>query len=293
MNTKQVRFLQQLNELTPPNSSIVNEISDLLNISIDSAYRRLRGQTIMDLDEIITLCRHYHFSFDSFMSSDEGTVSFNYTNINGEKNNFEDLFNSLYRDISIIESAKNKQIIYACQDIPVFYHYKYPILAAFKIFYWMKSIMNVTHLQDSKFDSKKIPEDLKEKGEQLYQKYQNIPTIEIWSDSTIRSILKQIGFYWESGGFEKAEDALNVCEALTQEMQDIEKKAAKSSKIESISGSFSEEKPNYTLYYSEVELGNNCLLVDYGDLKSVYLGHFSFNIMSTHHQNYCQETENG
>jgi hypothetical protein len=48
---------------------------------------------------------------------------------------------------------------------------------------------------------------------------------------------------------------------------------------------------NYQLYYSEITVGNNCVLVANQDTKNVHLRHQTFNTMTTTNLNFCQETD--
>ena len=60
------------------------------------------------------------------------------------------------RDSLDIAKAKEQRIIYAAIDIPIFHYFKFPELAAFKMFYWMKEVMNVEFLNDKLFDSSMV-----------------------------------------------------------------------------------------------------------------------------------------
>ena len=286
----QLQFLRKIEDIIPANSSLVYELSDILEISMDSAYRRLRGETSLSIVDVIKLCDYFKISFDSFSHSESGNVTFNYTVMDKEENSFEEYLSSLISDLKIINSAKESRIIYAAEDIPVFHNYKYPVLSAYKMFYWMKSIMNIPSLEDKKFDSSKISDKFKDMGKQIIELYTSIPSIEIWTDTTVASTLKQIGFYWDSGMFSSVEDALMVCNDLKQEITDIQKQAELGRKY------ISEElknvnQENYSVYFSEIEITNNCVLVSIGNTKQVYLGHQTFNTMSTSNVNYCNETE--
>ena len=286
----QLQFLRKIEDIIPANSSLVYEISDVLDISMDSAYRRIRGETALSIVDVIKLCVHFKISFDSFAHSDLGNVTFNYVILNEYEQCFEEYLNFIISDLKIISSAKESKIIYACQDVPVFHNYKYPELSAFKMFYWMKSIMNIPALQDKKFKSSEISDKFKDTGKQIFELYASIPSVEIWTDTTIASTVKQIGFYWDSGIFSSAEDALIVCRDLKQEITDIQKQAELGGKfISEEMKNFKQE--NYSVYFSEIELTNNCILVCVGNTKQVYLGHQSFNTMVTSNVSYCNETE--
>ena len=55
----QVSFLNMVKEKTDPHVSFVDELADLLSISKDSAYRRLRGETLLSFEEISLISDKY------------------------------------------------------------------------------------------------------------------------------------------------------------------------------------------------------------------------------------------
>ncbi len=298
----QSRFLKGLEDIIPANSSLVNELSDILEISMDSAYRRMRGETLLTIDEINHLCLHFKISFDAFTGVKTGMVTFNYLPLEPLAENFDLYHKNLLQELNIICASNENKIIYACQDIPVFHHYSFPELANFKVFYWKRSIMNIPELAKAKYGAATRFSEQLETGHAIIEAYSEVPSIEIWTENTILSTIKQIQFYWESGVFESKEVALSVCQALKEEMDSIEKKAEfgtkdlKNLKPAEFQESDGEEKAteqdsNYRLYISEIELTNNCVLVNVGPTQAVYLGHFSFSTMSTRNEAYCKKTE--
>ena len=72
-NPVQVKFFEKLKQLLPPNISLANAISDVLEISADGAYRRMRGESVLSMDELVKLCRHYRIPPDAIVSSDDST----------------------------------------------------------------------------------------------------------------------------------------------------------------------------------------------------------------------------
>ena len=74
----QLKLINRIQEVIPVNYSLVDELGDLLEMSSDSAYRRLRGETVFTIDEIATICNHFKISFDSLINSDIGSVAFKY-----------------------------------------------------------------------------------------------------------------------------------------------------------------------------------------------------------------------
>ncbi len=288
--SRQKQFFKKIEDIISDNTSLVNELIDILGLSMDSAYRRIRGETSLTMDEIVLLCNRYKISFDSFINLESGNVTFHYNQMGNGIEFFTKYMQSTLQDMKIIHSAKQKQIIYACEDIPIFHNLYYSEIAAFKMFYWMKSILNVSELKDKKFNSEEISNEIKEIGKQIYELYTKVPSIEIWTDTTIQSTVKQIRFYWVSGMFESNDVAIKVCESLKEEVQVIQKQAETGSKVLR-PGKDPKYNNNYELFFSEIEITNNTVLVKLNETKMVYIGHLTFNTMSTSNKTYCQETD--
>ncbi len=285
---KQSQFLKKIEDIIPISSSLVNELSDVLETSTDSSYRRIRCETLLSIEEIIKLCDHFNITFDAFSKSENTAVTFNYSKLEPSISCFKEYLEKLLQDMKTIDNSNQKQIIYACEDIPVFHHFNHPILASFKMFYWMLTILNVPELEFEKFDTNNINSELTETGKQIAAAYSRIPSIEIWTETTIHSTIKQIEYFWEAGKFKNKNDALKVCEELRNEITLIQRQAEKGTKLDSFPNNIQEN--NFKLYFSDMEITNNCVHVNIGSLKSVYLGHFTFSTMSTFNDSYCKET---
>ena len=57
-------FFQHIKSNLAAHLSLVDEVADLLNISNDSAYRRIRGEKPLTFEEMSKLCVHYKISLD-------------------------------------------------------------------------------------------------------------------------------------------------------------------------------------------------------------------------------------
>jgi hypothetical protein len=285
----QIEFIQRIRQAMPASLSLVDELADLLQVSTDSAYRRIRGETALTFDEVILLCNHFRLSFDSFTSGAGGTVTFNYNPSNAE-DSFEKYFSNILKDMKKIQSFEQKQIVFAAEDIPIFHHFKFPELTAFKIFYWNKSILNSGDLEGQKFDPAIVDPKMVQMAKDILDIYITVPSVEIWSDDTVNSTLKQIEFYWEAGIFRTKEDALKVCSQVEEMVADIKRYAELGAKFQKDAGNVQGEN-NFVLYNSELMIGNNCILVSMGNAKVTYLSHNTFNAMATTHAGFCNDTE--
>jgi plasmid maintenance system antidote protein VapI len=72
----QGNFFKQIKQNLPAHLSLADEVAALLNISQDSAYRRIRGEKSLALDEIQLLATHYKISLDNFMNIQSESIVF-------------------------------------------------------------------------------------------------------------------------------------------------------------------------------------------------------------------------
>ena len=75
-NPIQVKFFENLKLSVPKNISISNDIAEVLEISQDGAYRRMRGESVLSMDEMVKLCRHYRINLSPFMEKEIKRVLF-------------------------------------------------------------------------------------------------------------------------------------------------------------------------------------------------------------------------
>lgn len=281
----QLSFLNKVKQAVPANVSLVDELAELLSTSNDSAYRRLRCETLLSIDEIALICNHFKVAFDTHSQANANTVTFNYFKIEGKAENFTKWLGGLRNNVTRIESVKGSSILYAADDVPIWHHFFDDRLTAFKIFYWLKSIVNDPFFSDKKYDPSLISEDLIAIARETLSSYNQTDSVEIWSEDTLNSTLKQVEYFWESGFFADKKDALAICDLIQDEVDFLQRRAEKESKLED--GSVK----NFKLYHSEVMIGNNSILVNFGTNKIAYVSNNTFNMMSTTTPEFVEENE--
>lgn len=286
MDAKEIQktFLQRVKASLPAHVAFVDELAELLNTSNDSAYRRIRAETLLSIDEIALICAHFKVPFETANHASSETVTFNYTRLDGKEENFNKWLHKICNDVKRIESVTGSSVLYAADDVPIWHHFFNDKLTAFKLFYWLKSIVGDEYYADKKFNPKWIKPDLLAAGKQLLENYNRIPSAEIWSDDTLNSTLKQVEYFWESGYFENKEQAWEICDCITEEINLLQIRAARESKLES-------GEMNFKLYHSEVMIGNNSILVYLGGSKIAYVSNNTFNMMSTNTPDFVAENE--
>ena len=82
-NYQSQEFLfQRIKELLGPDDSMVDSVAEILHISTDSAYRRIRGETPIVLDEARELCLHFELSLDTLLNVRADSTLFQNIRIN-------------------------------------------------------------------------------------------------------------------------------------------------------------------------------------------------------------------
>ncbi len=286
---QQERFFAILESLCPPNMTLADILVDVLKISKDSAYRRIRSETFINMNELYLLSRYFNISIDYVLSYKSNIVAFEYSQMRSIED-YKNYLRSIIKDINTLIKYENVRVIYAAQDIPLFHNFRSRKLAQFKLFYWLRSIVNSEEFQEKKFNETDFDEELLSLGHELYNAYAHVPSEEIWTEITPVSLFKQIDFCWSSGLFLSKKHALEICDEVIQELNMLELQARTGIKLDS-EGNATSVKKNFNLYLSEIEIGNNCIYTDIAGNMSVYLAYNTFNKITTANQAFCSEIE--
>ena len=285
-DTTQKRLLDKIASTLPDNISLALELADLLDISSDSAYRRIRGETELSIKETHILCEHFQISFDEFVHVNENLVTFSYEEYEQTLESFEKYFAGLREDLMKIRKSDlaNKHITYLGDNLPILHYFNSPNLSPFKLFYWTNIIMPNRR---EKFHAEFVNPPLFEIGQQIYADYMNVPSTEVWTDSTILGVIEQILFYWNTGMFESKSDAIIICNELRSLINLIERQTERGKKFMEVDGQLV-EGAEYNFYYSEIEFENTCIHVELGEYQMVYLGHLSHRYIKTTDKRYAK-----
>ncbi len=289
-NDTQHLFFSLIKEKLPQHVSLVDELADLLKISNDSAYRRIRCEKMLTLDEIKILSRQYGISLDSLFNNTIESVTFNYKAIDNAAFTFENYLSSIINDLKTFDNMKDAHLVYVAKDIPVFHNFQFIEMAAFKMFFWLKTVINLPGYENALFNLEEVNKETIELGKQIITLYNKIPSIEVWTDETVNSLINQLEYCWESGLFKEKKDALLICEQINAMLMHIQKQAELGFKYgynEKVAG----QQGNFQLYYSEVMISNNSILAYMGNAKAAYLSHNTLNFMITNNVSFCEDTD--
>jgi len=288
-NLQQILF-QQIKTKIPENLSFVHEVADLLEISYDSAYRRIRGEKELTMDELYKLSQRFEFSLDALLGIRAGNVVFRKFSLTPREYYIKDWLMTILTDIRNIHQAHEKEIIYAAKDPPIFHYFHFPEIAAFKFFFWEKTIFDFPEYEDKKFRLDDLNPEIVEIGNNIIRSAIKVPTIEIWNEDTFRIFMRQLEYYWISGYFEKRDDMLNLVDKMEKWVRHIQKQAELGFKY--AYGQPAEGIPNsFMMYENEVVLNDNTIFVRLDNVSAVYITYNVLSLLISQEPALCRNVE--
>src|SRR5689334_23341902 len=168
-------LFQRIRERLKPGESLADVVAGLLFVSNDSAYRRIRGETPLVLEEAKILCDRFGLSLDQLLQSSPNSISLHYTEVSNSQQSFHDYVKGIYANLKSLQAAPGHEIIYLTKDVPVFYNFLYRPLFSFRYFFWMKSILQDPDFVNEKFSIDCLPVEMEEMGKEINRVYNSIP----------------------------------------------------------------------------------------------------------------------
>lgn len=278
-DTIQSAFFRQVKEKLASHQSLPDVIAELLHISPDSAYRRIRGEKAMTLDEIQILANHFRVSIDQFLQADTGIFIFNGELIDRTAFDLGKYLRNVVQQLQSIAGAHEKEMLYSNKDIPLFHHFLFPELAAFKCYFWSRYNLNYPGFNKGHFLISDFIELFNKTGSEIASLYLQIPSTEIWNLDCINTTIRQIDYYRESKVFKSNEDIITVYDRLEKLVDHLEQQAETGYKFAW------NEKPakkiKYNVYVNEFILGDNTICAQCDGQKMVFFNHNVINYITT------------
>ncbi|HEV7332595.1 MAG TPA: hypothetical protein VGN63_16270 [Flavisolibacter sp.] len=286
--TIQEHLFQRIKEILPPGQSLVDTVAEVLCISQDSAYRRIRGETLLVLEEARVLCQQFNFSLDQLLQLNSSSVVFENIKLGAGAYDFKGYLGGILQQIKLLHAAEEKSIFYVTSDLPVFHQFSSPALFAFRYFFWMKTMIHHPDFAQRKFSLHCLTPEIEALGREILTIYNRIPSVEIWNVESINGLLAQVSYCYETGTMNR-EDMADVRAGIRQMLEHVQRQAEYGRKF------LPEENPatrkeNFKLFYNRVGLGDNTIMTLHDGGKTLFLNYDALNYMLTRDEAFCNET---
>ena len=280
----QNNLLKKVEEKTE--EKLVDVLSEKLNISNDSAYRRIRGEKIMTLDEILILSTKFNISLDETIGQSKNNIvafSFDFQDSNYD---FKEYLKTIIEQLNKIKK-ENGTMYYSAKDVPIFHFFQIKELAAFKIYYWLKTMSNSkSDIILKKFDFDILSAEIQSVTKQIYTSYTQVKSHEIWNYETIHSTINQV-LYYKDLGYITTKQAATIFDKLKELLSHLEEEVKFEFKYHTGNKFIGQEK-NLKFYYNEIIAADNSIYAEYGEIKESFKPHIILNYMTTNNTQYCE-----
>ncbi len=287
MNNFQRLFLDALQERYETRNTLVEELSELLKLGKDGIYRRLRGDTMLSMEELFFLSKHYEISLDELNYGGEPKINFTYPLNNNGLNPPKKFLERLLDQLKNLRTYQNPKIWCAANDIPIYYYALVPEIFFFKFFAWNYSMETPPYAQP-KFLPLEISSDFLKLCQEIISEYSFLPSEELWTTTIFDATLQQIYFHAVNQHFQDAEEAIILCEKMYLLVEHFRRMAAKSAKIRHLGG-IPYETP-FHLFYNETLSPNHHYLME-SDNGKIMLNSYCYpNFLLTKEGRICEYT---
>jgi len=273
-------LFSRVKSMLPSDVSIADFLADLLMISKDSVYRRLKGEKQLSFNELAKIATAFNISLDELFNLGKSNVVFHGQFVNSENFNLESYLQSMLKNVELITKYDNKELFYICKDIPVFYYLMFPEIAAFKFFVWTKTQMQFEEMKNRKFSFSILTPELHELCNKISACYTMIPGVEILNADNILNDLRQLEYYKDTNMFENINDQAILYDKLAEMVAHMEAQAASGRKC--LPGKDPDLKAGpVKVYVNDFFVGDNTIIAIINEMRMVYLNHAAINFIST------------
>jgi len=264
-NETQQLFFNHIKSKLPLHLSFVDEVAELLNISNDSAYRRIRGEKTIGLDEIQVLCNKYQISLDQLLHIHSNAVIFTGNRVNHTTFGFDRYLKELVTNLEMFNQLPNPLLYFVTKDIPIFHFMHFPELSAFKFFFWKRTILGYPDLARQQFHGEETDEE------------------------TAKAAKKIIEYCKSSNIFANNKVLLKIYLQLEELMDHMELQAEAGKKF-LYGQSPTPNAASFDIFLNECLIGDNTIFVQGGEQQITFLNHNGLNILATQDKGFCEFT---
>lgn len=267
-------LFESIKKILPEHTLLSDAIASALSISPDAAYRRITGKSALTLHETHQLLLYFRLSYDQVFHNLSSHYTFYPISTSRVTENLAQYIHDIDKNLFL-----SQRIIYAAKDIPFFYLGHSREIVGFKLFLWYKSFMQVPEYKDLKFSIASISPSFEHQGKEVYNKFQNIPTTEIWNQETLNSFLHQVEYYVQCNYFQDPAESLLLLDQLTALMQQIETQAQQGKKKNAL----------FEMYYNDILLLDNSLYSETPQASTAYILYNTIHYMMSRDPLFTQE----
>lgn len=271
--------------------SLGHVISEVLCISQDATYRRFRGETLLTINELEKLCRHFNISSDELFQSDTNKVVFQFQPLKYFDFSMDGYLQGMLSGLEQIRKFNSPELIISINNTPFLQLLNFPHLIRYKLFFWAKTYLQVPEYQNMKYKHDKISEQTFSIGKEILRHYNAIPSRELYDPGLLRGFTREILYNLNAQHFEDPEYVFFLLDSLEKFLDHLKDQASVGKKF--IYGTQPPaEGNNFEMYYNETFNSITSIYYQAENVSGLYIAHNLMNSLHTMDSHYLEESKN-
>lgn len=255
-----------------------DHLLSLLNIKKTALYSRINGTKLLTLKELAILSDAFDLNFNNYFHLNRKGIQVYIPSLEHTITSEREYVDGLLQRLIKMSQLSGIHIYYISSEIPVLNYFRYKELALFKLYIYGKTVWELPHLQEQRFDlSMETDDSYDHSFKQLNDIYTSIPSTEIWSTNFVDNTLSQIKYYAQAGMFENKEDIFLLLKQLNELVKGLEKSAREGHKFYKNG----EVGNSFSIFHNEITHTNNIVLFDSHSKKFTFSTYDNPNYMET------------
>ncbi len=256
----QVKIFQEIEKKIKGKKKVLDEVAKVLQLSTNAAYKRIKGITNLNLDDLIALTYHFEISLDQLILNKDENVLFQFSNLKKAPTSYSEYLQPL---LELANVAKNDphhcKLFYATNELPIHYYFGFKEINHFKYYSWAWSNWGFNQIKNKKL-SLQYPMNPKDHFSQMTnvicETYFQIPSIEFLSQTALYNTMQQIKYFLSIGKYEHDEDPFKICSSLRKMLKHFSAMAESGKKF-SFGEKPTQNSPDFLLFHNEMIQANN------------------------------------
>jgi len=252
-------FFKQLEQRFDKRGKMVNAICEILNLGRDATYRRLRGDTSLTADEMLTLARAFNILLNDQETYPDVRQQIDYPNGLDQVSNELEYYQRLEAHCQKILQLPNLQIDYSSPGLPFYYEFFTPTILAFKTYVYGLTSWNFDKWKNVDFRPELIDPKIFEIADRLMPQLFKISGRELWSVGVLDVTLRQIEHTVEIGQLNDPELIVKMFEEVELTIRHMDHMATSKKKFPP-GREPRKDDPSFSVYHNELTNTSNVII---------------------------------
>lgn len=235
MEDYQLNYFHALKERHTGNENFVDIVAEILDLSKQGAYKKIRGATKLTLDEVAKLSVCFKLSIDAgigLYSTSDVPYQFHSNALRYKPSTMMEYWENIRNHITSLWQLEPTNVTYLANELPFHHFMPFEHILEFKIFNWNNSSWKLG--EDQSYTNKHliVSPKIKRILTDILDKHNSITSTEIWNSNMLQPLYSQLKYWIQAGLFtdpDKLQLLLDQIEDLFQYLELISNHGVKKS----------------------------------------------------------------